>query len=81
MDKMHSVKDVSIKNILKKLGKVTYCKEVYIFSREIKGLISLKDLYKLDILELQEAIVYFKNDYAYFQHEENGYKRECYVLF
>ena len=41
----------------------------------------MKDLYKLDILELQEAIVYFKNDYAYFQHEENGYKRECYVLF
>ena len=81
VDKMHSVKDVSIKNILKKLEKVTYCKEVYIFSREIKGLISLKDLYKLDILELQEAIVYFKNDYAYFQHEENGYKRECYVLF
>ena len=81
VDKMHSVKDVSIKNIFEELEKVTYCKEVYIFSREIKGLISLKDLYKLDILELQEAIVYFKNDYAYFQHEENGYKRERYVLF
>lgn len=56
------------------------CKECYIFSRELKGRVQVEDLYKLDMLVLQEAIVSF-GKCAYFQHEEAEGGRMRWVLF
>ena len=80
--KKHSVKDLgaSTESIFKELEKRMKCKECYIFSRELKGRVQVEDLYKLDMLVLQEAIVSF-GECAYFQHEEAEGGRMRWVLF
>lgn len=80
--KKHSVKDLgaSTESIFKELEKRMKCKECYIFSRELKGRVQVEDLYKLDMLVLQEAIVSF-GKCAYFQHEEAEGGRMRWVLF
>lgn len=81
-EKKHSVKDpgISTESIFKELEKRTRCKACYIFSRELKGRVQVEDLYKLDVLILQEAIVSF-GECAYFQHEEAEGGRMRGVLF
>ena len=81
-EKKHSVKDsgASTESIFKELEKRTKCKACYIFSRELKGRVQMEDLYKLDVLVLQETIVSF-GECAYFQHEEAEGGRMRGVLF
>lgn len=80
--KKHSVKDpgASTESVFKEMEKRTKCKECYIFSRELKGRVQVEDLYKLDMLVLQEEIVSF-GKCAYFQHEEAEGGRMRWVLF